>query len=97
MKFIQDGNVHFKEHTISQPPQVFHFYNLCGGSTGLGMWMIVYFLKKQLEHDRAIALKLLARPRIRLGYDIDIWTKQPFVLSLVYQPAVIFIHATKMY
>lgn len=42
-------------------------------------------------------MKLLARPRIGLGYDIDIWTKQPFVLSLVYQPAVIFIHATKMY
>ena len=72
------------EYIISTPPQGFHSYSLWGGSTELGMWMIVYFLKNILELYRPIALKLLIRAHSGLGNDTDLWTKQPIVLSLTY-------------
>ena len=46
--------------------------------------MVVYFFKNSLGLFRAIALKLLARAHSGLGNDTDLWTKQPFVLSLTY-------------
>ena len=46
--------------------------------------MVVYFFKNSLGLFRSIDLKLLARAHSGLGNDTDLWTKQPFVLSLTY-------------